>query len=275
MRSKLFWAFVGLYGLINSGLVMAQGLHEQTFNCVMDPAETVRVASPVSGLLSTVEIKRGDYVSKGQTLARLDATVEKSTIDLLRTRASSTAAIDAQKARYELIVKRYARTEKLLNRGIVANKSMEEVSAELVASQSLLRRAELDHAIAQKELARAEAALLLRAIKSPINGVVQDRPLSAGEYVSQDRPVAVVVNMDPLYIDAYLPVDFYEQIMLDNVAFVRPAAPVSGVYEARVTVVDRVFDAASGTFGVRLELPNPNGLLPAGHRCELFFEKPQ
>jgi hypothetical protein len=38
-----------------------------------------------------------------------------------------------------------------------------------------------------------------------------------------------------------------------------------------VKVVDRVIDAASGTFGVRLELPNRNGKVPAGIRCRVRF----
>jgi multidrug efflux pump subunit AcrA (membrane-fusion protein) len=52
---------------------------------------------------------------------------------------------------------------------------------------------------------------------------------------------------------------------------VRPEAPVSGTHPARVTVVDRVVDAASGTFGVRLQLPNPGYRLPAGLKCEIRF----
>jgi hypothetical protein len=39
-----------------------------------------------------------------------------------------------------------------------------------------------------------------------------------------------------------------------------------------VTVVDRMLDAASGTFGVRLVLPNPDLLLPAGIPCKVVFE---
>jgi hypothetical protein len=37
-------------------------------------------------------------------------------------------------------------------------------------------------------------------------------------------------------------------------------------------VVDQVLDAASGTFGVRLALPNPGQQLPAGIRCKVQFE---
>ena len=42
----------------------------------------------------------------------------------------------------------------------------------------------------------------------------------------------------------------------------------SGRYTATVKVIDRVMDAASGTFGVRMELPNPGLKLPAGIRCK-------
>jgi len=40
---------------------------------------------------------------------------------------------------------------------------------------------------------------------------------------------------------------------------------LGGQHTATVKVIDRVFDAASGTFGVRLELPNKRGSVPGGH----------
>jgi len=49
-------------------------------------------------------------------------------------------------------------------------------------------------------------------------------------------------------------------------------APLGSVHDAEVTVVDPVVDAASGTFRVRLELPNPEGELPAGLKCRVRFE---
>jgi membrane fusion protein (multidrug efflux system) len=38
-----------------------------------------------------------------------------------------------------------------------------------------------------------------------------------------------------------------------------------------VTIVDQVFDAASGTIGIRLELPNSDYALPAGLKCQVRF----
>jgi multidrug efflux pump subunit AcrA (membrane-fusion protein) len=46
---------------------------------------------------------------------------------------------------------------------------------------------------------------------------------------------------------------------------------VGGKYTARVEIVDRVVDAASGTFGVRMTLPNPDRKIPAGLKCRARF----
>ena len=48
---------------------------------------------------------------------------------------------------------------------------------------------------------------------------------------------------------------------------------IGGVHRAEVTVVDRVVDAASGTFGVRLALPTPDYALPAGLNCRVRFRE--
>lgn len=270
-RFRIF-LFVNLCALLMVRSLSAQSLNTEVFDCVMDPAETVRVGSPVSGLLASVNVKRGDRVTRGEVIATLNSSIEKATVDLLTTRASSTATVEAQEARFELASKRYKRTKELLDRKVASKKDMEEVEAELVASRSLVRRAKLERAIAAKELARAKAVLVLRKIRSPIDGIVVERRLTAGEYVSQDSHVVSLVELDPLFIETFLPVRYHGQVEVGVKAIVRPAKPVNGAYEAIVIVVDRVFDAASGTFGVRLKLPNPGDLLPAGHRCQLVFK---
>ena len=54
-------------------------------------------------------------------------------------------------------------------------------------------------------------------------------------------------------------------------AAVAPEIGNDQVYLAAVTIVDRVIDAASGTFGVRLELPNPDQSIPGGLHCRVHF----
>ncbi len=59
-------------------------------------------------------------------------------------------------------------------------------------------------------------------------------------------------------------------VLVDLLGLV-PEFPGDTVHVASVTIVDRVIDAASGTFGVRLELPNPKHEIPSGLHCQLAF----
>ncbi|CAO4173205.1 hypothetical protein CLBKND_02151 [Methylorubrum aminovorans] len=119
--------------------------------------------------------------------------------------------------------------------------------------------------------ASIEAQLELRMIRSPIRGIVTERLMSAGEFVRQDSAIFTLVQLDPLYVEAYLPVSRWKEIALRMPATVELDQPIGGTYVAKVSVVDQVFDAASGTFGVRLELANPDFKLPGGQRCKVAF----
>ncbi|WP_339948560.1 efflux RND transporter periplasmic adaptor subunit [uncultured Albimonas sp.] len=243
-------------------------------DCVIDPPVVIALASAVPGLLAEVTVARGDQVAAGQLVARLDATLERATRDLLRTRVASTAAIEAQTARVDFIESRQQRVRELFARGVATQETLDEIESAAIEARSILREVETEQAIAAQELARAEAAVKLREIRSPIEGIVQERTLSPGEYMHQESHVAVVVKLDPLHVEAFLPVELYGSIAVGDEATVLPAPPVEGAHAATVRVIDRVFDAASGTFGVRLELPNPEGALPGGHRCKVVFARP-
>lgn len=70
-----------------------------------------------------------------------------------------------------------------------------------------------------------------------------------------------------------MPVCKLGSVKAGMLADVKPEAPVD-IYKARATIVDKVVDAASGTFGVRLELPNPDYKLPPGLKCKVRFLNP-
>jgi hypothetical protein len=82
-----------------------------------------------------------------------------------------------------------------------------------------------------------------------------------------------IAEIDPLNVEVYVPITMYGRIKPGTRAVLKPEQPIGGVYQAEVSIVDRVFDAASGTFGVRLLLPNPDHRLPAGLRCSIRFEE--
>jgi multidrug resistance efflux pump len=130
--------------------------------------------------------------------------------------------------------------------------------------------AETARALAEAEHKHAAEIVKRLTIHSPINGVVVDRLLSPGEYV-ETTPILKVAEIDSLNVEVILPSSYYRSIKVGTKATVIPENPVGGQYTATVSVIDRVSDAASGTFGVRLKLPNPRFKIPAGIRCKVLF----
>ncbi len=237
--------------------------------CVMQPSMVIRLASAVGGVLVEVPVDRGDRVARGDVVARLDSRVQRVELELATLRAESSIETEIAEARMELTTLRGNRIEQLFQRQIATEDQYQEVLAErrLVALE--MRRAVTERAAAELERQRVEETLALREIRSPIDGVIVERLLSPGEFVHQEAPVLRIARVDPLHVEAYLPAALLPLVRQTAEAVVHPLAPVGGSYAARIVVVDQVLDAASGTFGIRLELANPDGVLPAGLRCEL------
>ncbi len=81
----------------------------------------------------------------------------------------------------------------------------------------------------------------------------------------------LLFNPPELNAELNAPVSLLGKISVGSKGQVSMEEPVGGVHEAVVVVVDRMLDAASGTFRIRLELPNPDYALPAGLRCHVRF----
>jgi RND family efflux transporter MFP subunit len=244
---------------------------EHRAQCVLEPSMSIRLASAAVGLLAAVPVDRGDRVHAGQVVAELDSALQRVELELAILRAESEIESEVASARLELSELRGARTEALYERRIATEEQYQETLAErrLVALE--IRRAAQEAAAAQIERRRVEEALAQRVIRSPIDGVVIERLLGPGEFAHQEAPVLRIARIDPLYVETFLPASMLPAIDPEGVARVFPQAPVGGEYEARVLVVDPFLDPASGTFGVRLELANPDGRLQAGLRCEVAF----
>ena len=106
---------------------------------------------------------------------------------------------------------------------------------------------------------------------SPVDGVVVRRNVSVGEYVGSE-PIAKLVSLDPLYAEVVMRADVYRKF---DSAMNVTLSTVYGdqLHPGKVIIVDKVIDAASGTFGIRIEVPNPDSILPAGIKCQAHFER--
>ena len=68
--------------------------------------------------------------------------------------------------------------------------------------------------------------------------------IGPGEYVYSQAPIAEIAQVDPLHVEVFLPTAIYPALTTGQLMTVRPAPPIGGSYEARIVVIDRVFDGA-------------------------------
>lgn len=241
-------------------------------DCVIEPNKLVDISSAVSGVMDRLAVKRGDTVKKGQILATLDSRVEKASVELARAHAERDQLIKASRARSDFTKRRLARNKELYRKNMVSAQVVDETETEAILADLELGEALEERRIAELELKRAEESLQTRTIRSPFDGVVVDVDVVPGESV-EDKPLLRIARIDPLNVEVIAPVQMLGKITKGMTATVIPEQPIGGEYTAEVVIVDQVVDAASGTFGIRLELPNPRNRLPAGLRCQISFRE--
>jgi RND family efflux transporter MFP subunit len=252
------------YFALALGAALAAPSHAraQEFDCMIEARQAVEIRSPVEAVIEQVHVRRGDTVKKGQLLVKL-----------AQSRARMQGEQKAAEARVEITSKKAQRAEELFKQNFLSNNARDEAAAELQLATEELRRVRETQKLNELEARRASEVVAMRSIRSPLSGVVVEVMLKPGEFgaITFKDPIMKLAEIDPLHVEVVLPVSQYGLVKAGQKASVMPEAPVGGRYETTVKLVDKVLDAASGTFGVRLELSNRKFEIPAGVRCRVQF----
>jgi membrane fusion protein (multidrug efflux system) len=215
--------------------------------CLVEPSMVVNVGSPVDGVLDQVMVNRGEPVRKGQVVARLQSGVEA-------------AAVKLSQARVDFGRRKMERSETLAEKQLISTQEKDELVTEV--------------RLREEELNRDQETLKLRTIISPIDGVVVERRLVPGEFIRSDKSVVLkLAQINPLNVEVVAPARYFKTVRVGMSGRVSLAPFFPGSYDASVVAVDKVIDAASGTLGVRLQMPNPDNKIPAGIQCSVVFGK--
>lgn len=241
------------------------------FECLIEPDQVVMVSSPTDGLIDKIYVKRGDRVKAGQPLVQLESNAESSAVKMAKFRSQMEGRIASLKHKVEYTTKKAERSQELRKQNFVSAQARDDAESERNIAQ-----ADLQDAIETRELAKYDYQHSLdllnrRTIRSPFDGVVVDRMLNPGDLAEAGtgrKPILKIAHVDPLRVEVVLPVEAWGKLRVGMAAQVIPEV-LGGRYTATITVVDSVFDSASGTFGVRLSLPNRDKALPAGIRCHV------
>jgi len=254
----------------DTGLPIGEDTGLPNMDCVLEPSEIVDVGSAVAGVLEAINVDRSDFVGKGTVLAKLESDVEDSTVSLTRARADINSAIEVREVNAAFGERTEKRNQALVRNSTISEQLMDQVETDTQIAKHQVQQEKENKFIAELEYRRAKASLHRRTMMSPISGVVIERFKSVGEYV-EDEPVMRIAQLDPLHVEIIIPMSHWGQIKSGMRAEVQLEIPGQDKHNATVIRVDQVADAASGTFGVQLVIPNPDYKIPSSVRCNLAF----
>lgn len=248
--------------------------HAAGFDCLIEPNQSVEIGSPVTGLLEKVHVKRSDRVSRGQVIATLEARAESAAAALAQFKSELQGPSKSAESKIEFTKKKYQRKRDMQNANYLSAQERDEAESEMKLAESELLQAKENRQIAKLEWQQQSSLLNLRTIRSPFDGVVIDQQLYAGEIVEPGggkKPILKLAQLDPLRVHIILPLAMFGKIKPGMKTKVGPEAPIGGSYTGQVKIVDKVVDAASGSFAVYVELANPKLEIPSGVKCRAEF----
>lgn len=246
------------------------------FDCLVEPRQSIDIRPATEGMIARILVQRGDMVRAGQVLVELDSSLERSATAIAKFRSEMTGAIKSRESRVEFLAQKSTRRDKLAKDNFISIQERDEAAAEHRLAEAELVDARESRTLAGLEHRRASEQLRLRTILSPIDGVVVDRLMHPGEMADNRdvrKPLLKLADVSVLHVEVLLPTSAYQTVKLGQTVEIVPEQPAGARYRATVKVIDKVFDAASGTFGVRLELPNRDARIPAGVRCKAVFDQ--
>jgi len=247
-------------------------VYSETLDCVIQPSVAVELSSSASGVLSHIYVERSQWVSRGEIVAQLESSAEQAALELIQAKVDSSLEIEFRGQSASLASRQLNRVNEARTREFLSHEEIDTRKTEARLSKIQLEQAEENKRFLNMELLEAKKTLERRSIRSPINGLVTEQLKYIGEFVDGD-PVVKVVQLNPLYIQTIVSAEYMGDITPGMQASIQTSSGGDARYLATVDTVDQVVDIASGTFGVRLTLPNPEYSNTAGLRCTVQFEE--
>lgn len=273
-----------------------------TAEAVVFPLEQATIAPKITSTVKHFYIQRGARVKKGQLLAELEntdlsAAAEASKGDFEQAEATYVTTVGAglpqqlqkaeldaaaAKSAFEAQQRIYDSRKELLQQGAIPKRDVDAAEVALAQARSqneqaqkqladlqrlgkeqLLKSAQGSRLSAEGKYRGAEAQLSYSQIKSPIDGVVTDRPLYEGDLATANQPMMTVMNLSRLIAKAHIPQAEAASLRVGNPAELKVAGldePVKAV----VTLVSPALDPGSTTIEVWVEARRPDPAVKPG-----------
>ena len=259
--------------------------------------EQADVAAETAGRVVSSPIERGTPVAQGAELVRLSPT---ETDAQLKEAEANAAQIEARlgltsgafdvnavpevqnaKASYELAQNEFARIKSLLDQRVVSQSEFEQRRTQMEATRQQYEAAKNGAAQQYQSLqaARARVALARKAfadtvVRAPFTGVVAQRLVSVGDYVTKGMKVAIVVRINPLRAQLTIPEQSLSAVAVGQAVSFEVDAYPGRRFEGRVKYVAPALQADQRALTLEAIVPNPNGELKPGLFATARIEEP-
>jgi RND family efflux transporter MFP subunit len=246
------------------------------------------VSAETSGRVIETPVERGSRVAQGALLVRISPS---ETSAQLQEAEANAAQIEARlglvagqrfdrtrvpdvmnaKASLDLAEAEFARMQSLLEQKVVSQSEFDQRRTQLEAARQAYQSAQnvaeqsyrsLDAARARVTLARK--AVADTAVRAPLTGLVAERLVSVGDYVSRGTHVATVVRVDPLRVELTIPEQQVSLVKVGQAVRLTVDAYPGQEFQASVRFISPALRSDQRALTVEAVAPNADGRLKPG-----------
>ena len=217
----------------------------------MKPLLQATVRSKAAADVARVHVQEGQRVDAGAPLVSLD------TADLKARYDAHAAAVAEARARLDLARKNQKNNQALLEKAFISQNAFDNVVNTVQVAEANLQSMEAQAAIARRALADAE-------IRAPFAGIVSKRWVNVGDKVSSDMPVAHVVDLARMELEAAVPVSEIPFVKVGQEVAFQVDGFAGRQFTGKVERVNPSAEAGSRSISIFVTLPNADGALRGG-----------
>jgi RND family efflux transporter MFP subunit len=226
---------------------------------------TVDVVPKVGGRLQSVSVKLGDRVNDGQPIAVIeDREIREQVKQAEASFEVARASVRQREADLKFAETALERARSLFERQLLPKQGLDDADARYQAAVAQVDLARAQFAQAQARQDELRITLANTIIRAPVNGFIGKRYLDPGAYASQNTPVVSVVALSTVRMVANLVEKDVSRVRQGTAGEVEVDAFPGEKFNGRVARVAPLFDAATRTAQMEIEIPNPSYRLKAG-----------
>jgi len=226
---------------------------------------TVDVVSRVGGRLDSVPVKLGDRVTKGQVVAKIeDKEIREQINQAIATLDVNKANVTQRENDVQVQQNALDRAKASYEKGLVAKQLLEDAEARYNAAGSQLNVAKAQLAQTQFRIDELRITLSNTTVLSPIDGFVSRRNLDGGAFAGTTTVILTVVDLGTVRMVGNLVEKGFRKVLAGVPAIVTVDTFPGEEFTGLVSRVAPVFDPATRTAQMEIEVPNPGYRLKPG-----------